>query len=672
MYSGSLSLHKHYRNYHKGVIFSCEFCAAACRSNPELFDHYLHCHNMYRCLECLAIFAAESEFADHKCNTVDPGSIENQVVPGIKMNSECASVDLDSTGNDISLDLSDQLMLEGVLANQQTDGEGSCVITSEDFDHLITPNNIDDVTSPGVVNHVISPLVGEHVITTVTVNKNSASDLQGVELKISEALPQETKSESISKVFSEVSAMNYSPTPTNPVADSTEQKSPICALPENIVFMETNDEMADIVAGNLCSSSDEMMALTANLSTPVVQPPVSDTKQEVMADSTENLVSMSSTAQEMTSPGLPAQECPPPPMSQALQQIEDNITASLVMSQGHMASDGIMRPVALPAGAMFPTGPMMSNQTYMNGSMSNLPGHPTSMMQAVSHGNAMIQDHLMQAQSIQAGMHHGNSGLMSPPPLHPVNPDNMLAQLSHNPTSALNMGMMGQMQSPLMNSVAGMLPLPTSHQDINMMAMPGQNTQGANMLTVPGQSPQSMLAMPGQNTQVTGMLSMPGQNQQGANMMPMLGQIPNSDSTGKINMANLPESPTPLTTVNEETKMKILHKLTKQRTCDVCNKVFSCSGNLSKHIRNIHNNKERLVCEMCPVTFASQQQLTRHVRAVHNDALFNCHCSFQCGSRKVSIIHTSRDRLPTSGNDQGNRGKLCRKLFRGKNRETLS
>ncbi|KAK2151964.1 hypothetical protein LSH36_344g02035 [Paralvinella palmiformis] len=428
-YSGSLSLHKHYRVRHKDIVFSCEFCATACRSKTDLFEHYLWSHNMYKCLNCQAIFAYEAEFKEHKltCNSADT---DTSAVSLLQQNRVVSTEQTDATPAVTSLESnmmnqgSFQVPVSQMPTENQQSQDQNMGYTSEQLSQSMTPDSSasqpmmeDSAQNETLLQDIGTTQPGNHII-----QKN---------------------------------------TDITPVLHNMDQSVTCTSIQNTTATMASNDVPSSV-------------------------------KQELEFIKATH-------PQQMVSQAEP-------------------LTHSLTTFHNAEQTDSLLH--------MLP-GMSVPDQGYQSGMADHLVLQ-NSMLQALTDGNALIQDHLIQAQSI-----------------------------------TLNSAQNSTMASHVMSSNLATHLINEQHQ----MAAPNME----------------------------------------------LGQ--------------------------DDAKKKGVNKMQKQRICDICNKTFSCSGNLSKHVRNIHNNKERLPCEVCSATFASQQQLNRHVRLVHNDALFNCHCNYQCGSRKELIKH---------------------------------
>lgn len=80
--------------------------------------------------------------------------------------------------------------------------------------------------------------------------------------------------------------------------------------------------------------------------------------------------------------------------------------------------------------------------------------------------------------------------------------------------------------------------------------------------------------------------------------------------------------------------------------CTQCDKSFSNSANLRRHIQVIHEQSiQREVCQLCDKTFSSNENLARHKRSIHLKVKYDCD---QCGkgfsdsgnlSRHIKLIH---------------------------------
>lgn len=57
------------------------------------------------------------------------------------------------------------------------------------------------------------------------------------------------------------------------------------------------------------------------------------------------------------------------------------------------------------------------------------------------------------------------------------------------------------------------------------------------------------------------------------------------------------------------------------RRCKFCDRSFSISSNLQRHIRNIHNKEKPFKCHLCDRCFGQQTNLDRHLKKHENGSL---------------------------------------------------
>lgn len=55
--------------------------------------------------------------------------------------------------------------------------------------------------------------------------------------------------------------------------------------------------------------------------------------------------------------------------------------------------------------------------------------------------------------------------------------------------------------------------------------------------------------------------------------------------------------------------------------CKYCDRSFSISSNLQRHIRNIHNKEKPFKCHLCDRCFGQQTNLDRHLKKHENGNL---------------------------------------------------
>lgn len=59
--------------------------------------------------------------------------------------------------------------------------------------------------------------------------------------------------------------------------------------------------------------------------------------------------------------------------------------------------------------------------------------------------------------------------------------------------------------------------------------------------------------------------------------------------------------------------------------CKYCDRSFSISSNLQRHIRNIHNKEKPFKCHLCDRCFGQQTNLDRHLKKHENGNLSGVH-----------------------------------------------
>lgn len=78
--------------------------------------------------------------------------------------------------------------------------------------------------------------------------------------------------------------------------------------------------------------------------------------------------------------------------------------------------------------------------------------------------------------------------------------------------------------------------------------------------------------------------------------------------------------------------------------CKYCDRSFSISSNLQRHIRNIHNKEKPFKCHLCDRCFGQQTNLDRHLKKHENGNLSGesprrkLHLSVQWGSDSVLAV----------------------------------
>jgi hypothetical protein len=85
-----------------------------------------------------------------------------------------------------------------------------------------------------------------------------------------------------------------------------------------------------------------------------------------------------------------------------------------------------------------------------------------------------------------------------------------------------------------------------------------------------------------------------------------------------------------------------VHDKSGQVTCSVCQKTFSCNTSLRLHMKNIHNNQEEVKCDKCGNKFKNENGLKSHIKLVHNTEKTKCeYCDKEIRNYKyhLKIVH---------------------------------
>ena len=121
----------------------------------------------------------------------------------------------------------------------------------------------------------------------------------------------------------------------------------------------------------------------------------------------------------------------------------------------------------------------------------------------------------------------------------------------------------------------------------------------------------------------------------------------------------------------EETNNKTKNKEKKMKKtsypCENCQKKFSSSSALHKHIRHIHLGEKNYQCEICQKKLSSNQQLKIHVKNKHPkdgevSEKFDCdQCPKQFSAKPILNRHIYEQH--TNPNDKKFHCDLCKKSF---------
>lgn len=89
--------------------------------------------------------------------------------------------------------------------------------------------------------------------------------------------------------------------------------------------------------------------------------------------------------------------------------------------------------------------------------------------------------------------------------------------------------------------------------------------------------------------------------------------------------------------------------------CKYCDRSFSISSNLQRHVRNIHNKEKPFKCHLCDRCFGQQTNLDRHLKKHENGNMSGMYafslplhpscspCSHTGASRSLSILTLSTE-----------------------------
>lgn len=103
--------------------------------------------------------------------------------------------------------------------------------------------------------------------------------------------------------------------------------------------------------------------------------------------------------------------------------------------------------------------------------------------------------------------------------------------------------------------------------------------------------------------------------------------------------------------------------------CKFCDRSFSISSNLQRHIRNIHNKEKPFKCHLCDRCFGQQTNLDRHLKKHENGCLSGQkfisalrNCLFDCTLVSSSLLAKN---IPLGSSTDGHYPKhfLCCQQF---------
>ena len=100
--------------------------------------------------------------------------------------------------------------------------------------------------------------------------------------------------------------------------------------------------------------------------------------------------------------------------------------------------------------------------------------------------------------------------------------------------------------------------------------------------------------------------------------------------------------------------------------CNICEKMFSTSKSLQKHISFVHTIGNRHKCKECDKSFQSAEMRLRHEINTHFPELrYKCDI---CGNRKPTLTSLQKHKIDVhQGNNQTFTCDKCEKKFKSKN-----
>ena len=88
--------------------------------------------------------------------------------------------------------------------------------------------------------------------------------------------------------------------------------------------------------------------------------------------------------------------------------------------------------------------------------------------------------------------------------------------------------------------------------------------------------------------------------------------------------------------IKNETKISSYNNEIGQYLCNKCDKQFSFSFSLTRHIKSVHE-EIRYPCNQCEKTFRESRNVTRHIQSVHDGVKYQCDLCYAVYSQLVKL-----------------------------------
>ena len=81
-----------------------------------------------------------------------------------------------------------------------------------------------------------------------------------------------------------------------------------------------------------------------------------------------------------------------------------------------------------------------------------------------------------------------------------------------------------------------------------------------------------------------------------------------------------------VTTGNLSTHIKTVHETSEDFSGDKCRKVFKIDGELRVHIKTVHMSSQEFSCDKCNKSFGIDNDLSAHVKAAYRKLILVLYC----------------------------------------------